>query len=148
MAKLFFRVAANEYCQWLEPSDRASEEFMSYKVKEGDILSATIRRPRNPKHHAKWWALLSLIHESTEVQDRYPSVENLNDAIKLALGYCDQIILPDGKCALKVKSIAFESMDQTAFEDFYSRAVDVIVTQLVPHLNREDLERQVLEMTK
>jgi len=146
MTKLFLRVAANEYHQWLEPSDRKSEEYMGYKVKEGDIVTATIRKPRHPKHHRKYWTMLGLVHESTAISDQYPTTQKLHDAIKGALGYYTTIKLPDGKEFHKLDSTAFENMDQTAFEDFYSRALDIIVTQLVPHMDREDLVREVEEL--
>ncbi len=144
MTKLFLKVKYRDRSA-LVPSDSASLEALR-KFKDGDIVSAVIKRPRNPKHHRKLFAMLQIVWEGTAVQDKYPTKENLLDALKLALGYCEPVRLPNGECAVKVKSIAFESMDQTAFEKFYDAAVDVILTQLVPHLKREDLAREVEAM--
>ena len=144
MTKLFLKVKYRDRSA-LVPSDSASLEALS-NFKDGDIVSAVIKRPRNPKHHRKLFAMLQIVWEGTAVQDKYPNKENLLDALKLALGYCEPVRLPNGECAVKVKSIAFESMDQTAFEKFYDAAVDVILTQLVPHLKREDLAREVEAM--
>ena len=41
-------------------------------------------------------------------------------------------------------SINFASMDQAAFEDFYSRSIDVILLRFMPGTNRESLETEIL----
>lgn len=145
MTTIFLRVGYISSRPSLTAYDMAALEVMQ-KWKIGDVVAATVRRPRNPQHHKKLWAMLRIVHESTAVQDRYPKVENLLDALKLAIGRCEPISLPDGTVAMKVESISFESMAQDDFEKFYDEAVDTIVTRLVPHLDREDLEAQVMEM--
>ena len=45
-------------------------------------------------------------------------------------------------------SIAYESMDQQAFEEFYGKVLDLITTQIVPNLDREDLVREVEAIVK
>ena len=146
MTKLFLRVQ-KEFGQLpvLYGSDRATNERLN-KLKDGDVITAIARKPRHPKHHAKLFAMLNLVWESTVVQDRYPKVENLLDALKLAMGHTEPVMLPDGTVAQKIKSIAFESMDQSAFEEFYDQAVEIIATRLVPHLDREELKREVERM--
>ena len=90
--------------------------------------------------------MLKIVHEGTAVQDLYPTTDKLHQAIKGALGYYSEVKLPDGKVFQVVDSIAFESMDQHAFEEFYDKAVDLIVSQVVPNLDREDLAREVESM--
>jgi len=127
----------------LLPSDQQTSETL-HKLKRGDVISTNKpRKPRHPKHHRKYWAMIGLVHESTAISDQFPTTQKLHDAIKGALGYYTTIKLPDGKEFHKLDSTAFENMDQTAFEDFYSRALDIIVTQLVPHMDREDLVREM-----
>lgn len=145
MAKLFFRIAGIGAAPALFPSDKRSIEALQ-KWEMGDIVVADVRRPRNPKHNAKFWVLMQTVWESTEVQDRYANPRALAKAIELALGYFDTVKLPDGTVGYAIHSLNFESMAQDEFANFYSQAIDVIVTQLVPNLNREDLERQVMEM--
>jgi len=154
MTKLFFRVdrigenvALTGPTVCLRASDQQSERALS-KMSDGDIVSAVIKRPRHPKHHRKYWAMLGLVHEATAISDQFPTTQHLHDAIKGALGYYTTIKLPDGKEFHKLDSTAFENMGQTAFEDYYNRAVDVIVDQLVPHMDREDLVREVEGMLK
>ena len=146
MKRGFFKVQGSR-TRMLVPSDAQAGDILQH-YKYGDIVRVQITQPRNPKHHAKYWAMLKLIHEGTAVQDLYPNTDKLHQAIKGALGYFSEVKLPDGKVFQIVDSIAFESMDQHAFEEFYKKAVDLIVTQVVPNLDRDDLERQVMEMVK
>ena len=129
------------------PSDRQAEAAMGPpKFSDGDIIRAEIKRPRHPGHHRKYWAMLKIVHEGTAVQDLYPTTDKLHQAIKGALGYYSEVRLPDGKVFQVVDSIAFESMAQDEFEVFYDKAVDLIVQQVVPNLDREDLAREVESM--
>ena len=147
MSRCFFKVAGGKHVT-LIPSDKNTEDVLR-KFKYGDIISfPKPRKPRFPKHHFKYWALLKLVHEGTAVQDLYPTTDHLHKAIKGALGYFSEVKLPDGKVFQVVDSIAFESMDQDEFQKFYNKAVDLIVTQVVPNLNREDLVREVERMVK
>lgn len=145
MAKIFLSVGYIGATPQLRPYDAEALKVMQ-KWKIGDVVAATVKRPRSVQHHRKLFAMLQLVWEGTAVQDTYPRVENLLDALKLAMGHCEPVSLPDGTTAMKIKSIAFESMGQDEFNAFYDQAVDIVVERLVPHLNREDLERQVMEL--
>ena len=148
MKRGFFKVyKPHGLKQWpsLLPSDKSAQGLLE-KYKNDDIVRVQISKPRNPKHHAKYWAMLKIVHEGTAVQDLYPTTDHLHQAIKGALGYYSEVRLPDGKVFQVVDSIAFESMDQHAFEEFYKKAVDLIVQQVVPNLNREDLAREMESM--
>lgn len=144
MKRGFFKVGGGR-TKLLMPSDEASQVILD-GCKQGDIVRVQISKPRNPRHHAKYWAMLGIVHEGTAVQDLYPTTDKLHQAIKGALGYYTDIKLPDGKVFQVVDSIAFESMDQDEFQEFYNKAVDLIVTQVVPNLNRDDLVREVESM--
>ena len=129
------------------PSDKAAKEIME-GYEHDDIVRLQASKPRHPGHNAKYWAMLGLVHEASNVSDLFATPQHLHDAIKGALGYWTEIRLPTGQTFKKIDSTAFESMDQAAFQDFYNKAVDVIVTQIVPNLDREDLEREVMELVK
>lgn len=111
----------------------------------GEQVVAEIRRARNPGQHRKLMAFLQLLLDN---QDRYQSVKDLLNAVKIGTGYCDwgtvwlrgipvQVAVP--------KSIAFANCSQGRFETFYTAAMDYAVTEIIPGLDRADLERQVLE---
>jgi hypothetical protein len=56
------------------------------KAKPGELLIVEARRPRNILHHRKLFALLNLVVDNT---DRYPDVETLLFALKIATGHCE-----------------------------------------------------------
>ena len=111
-------------------------------MKSGDYVMVTLKRPRNLQHHRKLFALLDLIFQN---QTRYKSVEELLDAIKVYCGHCEVMILRDGTEVRRPQSISFAKMDQAAFEKFYDAVVNVVVTEIIPGLNRSDLERELLD---
>jgi hypothetical protein len=114
-------------------------------MKHGEVVTATIRRTRNPRFHRLFWALLNLVFEN---QDRYTTLEQLLDAVKLNIGYFDLVTIP-GKVPTqicKLRSISFAKMDETSFRQFFDKAVVFIVADVVPGIDRADLERQVLEI--
>ena len=126
----------------LAPVDDAGRATVA-KLGKGEIVAITMRRPRNIGHHRKLFALLSLIHEN---QSRYPTVEDLLDAIKVHIGHCTTLKLKDGREVYVPKSISFANMDQSAFEQFWDRIVDVVTTQIIPGLSRVDLERELMDL--
>ena len=108
----------------------------------GDCVKAKISRPRNLQHHRLFFALMQTIFAN---QERYQSLDHLVAAFKLAIGHVDVIRTKRGDVEIP-KSIAFSNMDQDEFRKFFDRAVDFVLAEVVPGLNREELEREVLEM--
>lgn len=126
----------------LEPVDEAGREALSH-VSVGDIVRGEIKRPRNLGHHRKFWALISMIYEN---QSRYASPEVLLDAIKVHIGHCEVIRLSDGREVHTPKSISFAAMDQIAFGLFWDRVVACVCREIIPGLDRADLERELLDL--
>lgn len=125
----------------LEPVDDAGRDALS-RIAAGNVVRAEITRPRNLAHHRKYWALISLIYQN---QTRYQSPEELNDAIKVHVGHASVMVLRDGTEVRVPKSIAFHAMNQDEFDSFYSRVIDCVVSEIIPGLNRGDLERELME---
>ena len=136
-APLFFRRELGA----LRPADDNANRLLS-KLKLGALVMVEIRRPRNAKHHRKWWVLVQLIADNLE--GHYPA-ERISDLIKVRIGHVTRIRTMSGVTELP-KSISFASMDQTAFEDFYDRAIAYICSDLLPGLDRDDLTREVLAL--
>lgn len=139
--------------QWLKAAESISYDSLN-ELKQGQTYAATIRQPRNVRHHRKYFALLNIIHEN---QEQYATVKGLLDAIKIGIGHCDYIpfrvsqellmrlIERGGMVYLPIpRSISFHSMDQAEFEDVYEKSIQYILSDIVPGLNRADLEREVL----
>lgn len=122
--------------------DAEGEQILA-DIPNGELVRLKITRPRNPQHHRKWRALIAAIFPH---QDLYPTEETLIAAMKVALGYGDTVKLPDGRVIIVPKSLSFAKLDQTGFEQFYDRAIKLIVTKILPRVDRKDLEREVADI--
>lgn len=126
----------------LFPTDRQSEKLLA-EYPEFDCLKATITQPRNVKHHKKYWALLGVIAPYGGYNDE----EHFHDDIKRALGMFDMVKNAfTGQMEQRLHSISFSKMDQKAFEVFYAKVEELILTRIVPNVNKADLEANVLEI--
>lgn len=114
-------------------------------MRHGEQVLAEIKRARHPAHHRKMFALFGLILDN---QDRYKTIKEVLSAIKIGVGHCTwgtvyfkgipvQVAIP--------KSISWANMPQDDFEKFYNGAVDYVIAEIIPGLDRGDLERQVME---
>jgi hypothetical protein len=115
------------------------------KIGRGDVVSIEVKRPRNVQHHRLYWALVGLVHDNLD-HERYPTPEDLSDAIKIAAGHRKRIELPSGEVGFIPKSIAFHKMDQAEFDSFYERVCDLIALHFLPGVNKDDLRMEVSMM--
>lgn len=125
----------------LHPADHLAAEDLR-GLKNGETVRAQITRPRNAGHHRKFFALMKVVFDN---QSRYPTLKHLVDAIKLAIGHCDERKV-DGKDIVVLRSISFAKLDQSGFEQFYDRVLDLVLTKILPHVARSDIEARVLDI--
>ena len=127
MSKIFFIKQEGKFRPYY-PSD--IEEFD--KMKSNVVMMAEIRQPRNPGHHKKCFALakcvITNLPESSSWQGKNPYA--LIKAIELQTGYVDTIIKLSGEAVLVPQSIDFESMDQEAFQEFYTQAISIMAAMI------------------
>lgn len=126
----------------LAAADPISAELIA-GIKHKETVTAVIRRQRNPKHHRMWWALVAAIYPHQVI---YTDMKNLNNAIKIAVGHFDSGKTIDGIPWVSPKSISYAAMDQTAFASFFDRAVELVLTRIVPNTTRADLEAQLQDI--
>ena len=124
--------------------DKAALAFHQ-ATKAGDLVMVETKKARNPKHHRKMWALITKVHETLpdEITHVYPTPEKLMIGIKLALGYCETMILPDDTVVTIPKSIAFANMDQESFDKLYQQAMRLISQRLLPGIDNAELEAEI-----
>ena len=122
----------------LEPADRQSEETIS-GLPLHKILKAEIRQPRNVQHHRKLFALLGLVLVN---QEYFKTTDALLYALKMRLGYVVPVQIK-GLVGYMPESISFSKMDQLEFNEFYSKAVDFIIEDVIPGMDRQDLINEV-----
>lgn len=123
----------------LVPANEQSAELLA-KLPQDRWVLASIRNPRNLKHHRKFMALVQAVYPH---QDMWPTFNSFRRALTAALGHGEVVTAKDGRKYIEAESISFASMDQTEFEEFYNKAVDLILTRILPAVNKDDLEREV-----
>lgn len=122
----------------LVPVDDQGREALA-KIGHGKQVTVSVKRARNPYHHRKLFALLGIVLSN---QEHYKDTDQLLAACKLATGHCDLVKTKHGVIGLP-KSIAFHAMDQIAFSDFYEKAVQWVVEEVIPGLSAKDLNAEV-----
>lgn len=125
----------------LKPANEAGSQALS-KLAHGEFVQIEIKRPRNIRHHRMFWALMTIVWDNMN-QERYPTVEDLVAAVKIAAGLRTRIELPTGDVGFVPGSIAFHKMDQIQFSAFYDRVCDLIAKHFLPGVSSDDLRNEV-----
>lgn len=116
------------------------------RLKEGDEVLVEIKRARNVKFHKKYFALLRLTLDnlSDQVIEQYRlyAPEDLNKLVKYFLGYADLVSVGELHY-LQERSIAFDKMDESEFETFYKRAVQLIRDTFLQSVTDEQIQEEL-----
>ncbi len=94
-------------------------------IKRGHDCMGDIRGARNVQQHNLFWSLMEVLAEATDT-----TKEAAKEFVLKRLQYFDYLWLPDGTLHIKVKSIAFEKMEQAKFAELFNAAIPVIADQL------------------
>lgn len=125
----------------LRPADEQAEHLL-HGLKLGECIEVKTRKPRNLQQHRLFWKLMQTVCEN---QDHYKTPEEVCIAFKFGVGLTDKIKTKRGVVEIP-KSISFAKMDQIAFGEFFKRAIDFCVAEVLPGIGSDELEREVLEM--
>lgn len=124
----------------LVAADLHADEWLE-RITDDKPLVISARRVRNPRHLAKLWCLL---HEVVINTDTWGTEKDLLRDLKEATGLSAVRINPfTGRQYTEVGSISFEAMGQDEFAEWYSRAINILVThvlqceaqELIDHIN-------------
>jgi len=99
-----------------------------------------VHTARWPEHHRLAFAVMQRIADAVG-----QPVEIILLSLKYETGRFDYISLMDGRVIENPHSIAFESMDQADFRQFWTDAVEVIKDQWLPRVGMETFE-EIREM--
>ena len=117
-----------------------------HRLRIGDNVLCTIKRPRNYEFHKKYWALLRLtvanLPHLIQQQMQIFTEEDLLDCLKIDLGLFTTR-WHGGRQIVKTGSISFAKMDNTEFERFFSRSVDAILRIYLRGTDRQALIEEV-----
>lgn len=117
-----------------------------HRLRIGDNVLCTIKRPRNYEFHKKYFALLRLtvanLPHLIQQQMQIFTEEDLLDCLKIDLGLFTTR-WHGGRQIVKTGSISFAKMDNTDFEKFFSRSVDAILRIYLRGTDRQALIEEV-----
>lgn len=111
----------------LKPSDERGEKALA-RMGQGELVVIDLRRNRNLLHHRKFWAILNAVLDN---QNKYDNDTDLLTEIKIRVGHYREYITQQGELVYVPKSISFDECDQSEFDEFYTKAVNVM-EEMVP----------------
>lgn len=120
-----------------------SEDDLAH-VPTGKDLIVTVKAPRNPRQHRLAWALANKLSDCC---DFLPDAESAMDYLKIKARHVKIVHDPrTGNAYIVPKSIAFASVDQTAFSRLFNRMVWVVCNEIVPGLDESALRNEIEAM--
>ena len=152
----------------------ATDEALAWvrRMNPGNIIECDVVRPRSQQHHRLFFALLKIVSDN---HPDGASVDMLLDIIKLGVGHTTLVKLPQrvlGRIIAQLmpwlkqfipssylditlrgdvyyavpKSISFAAMDEDEFGEFFNKAVDYIIAEILPGIDKDALTREVYDM--
>jgi hypothetical protein len=116
------------------PVSNAAREFWG-KTKLNQVAEMKARRPRNPGHHRKLFALLGLVVENT---DLFANTDDALVGLKAVMGFGRwERIKGTSKDLFYPDSIAFDAMGQDEFNAFYEQALAAVRRWWLPVADEE-----------
>ena len=106
-------------------------------------LSVRVTQPRSVPQHRLYWSMLTLVADNL---DQPINADDLHEWLKLKLGYARPVRQRNGEIVYVARSIAFDTMEQPEFREFFDRAVTVLIEHIIPGLKVADLEREARAM--
>ncbi len=103
----------------LRPYGAESSSIFS-KLPFRKVVQVEVKQPRNGAHHRLYWSLCARIADAVGIES-----EDVSDLIKVRTGHVRTIKTKRGTEEFP-KSISFAAMDQSAFKEFFDKAVYVI----------------------
>lgn len=135
----------------------ASEDARRWFAKHpaGEPVDLEVKTGRNVRHHRKFFALVHVAYEHWDKPGIIigetlirPNERVLVDHIKKRTGHYEYVVEANGTLGTRPLSISFAKMDQTAFENFYSKAIDVILSDILTDWTNEDVRRAAYEVAR
>lgn len=127
----------------LVPVSPYDEETLGEVAQDKD-LTVKITRNRSWRQNRLYHALVQKVAEN---HPHYRSSKPLEMWLKLRMGYVDDVLLHDGQVMPILSSTSFASMGQDEFQKFFNEALTILVEEVLPGVDRDDLIKEVEAMT-
>lgn len=116
------------------------------KFRDGALVTCEVKRPRSLQHHRRFFALVRFCFDHQREPARYLNEDAMRAALTISAGHRSEIALPDGSTGYMPLSIAFDKMDQAAFNEFWARCCDAITKHYVPGITDEDIRAGIADL--
>lgn len=127
----------------LEPEDEHTLSQLR-AVQVGETVEVELKMPRDYRKLKKWWALCRMLAYHA---GQFPSPRAAHGFLKIRTGHAIQIVnKATGDIYEIPDSIAFDSIDEPAFEAIWQRAVQVVCEEVLPGVTRPEVEHEVLRL--
>lgn len=117
------------------------------RFKAGEVVRATVVKPRNWRFHRKFFAMLRCAWDCLTEQQRQNlhSEDGFRQYLLIASGFTDVTYDIRGRqYAERAKSISFAKMDETEFDTVYNRVLDGVLVLLSNNGIGEDAFNEIL----
>ena len=141
----------------LAPEDDEAVEWLQ-GVKNGTVLSAEVKKPRNYKFLKKYMALLRLAFDSWEPAigelNGMPVIKNFHrfrKDIAIASGFYELTVNIKGETRAEAKSISFANMSEEEFNALYQKTITLLLTKyqiLSGYKDAEEVDRVVNDVLR
>lgn len=124
------------------------EDYDNKKMlKVGTVYEATIKEMRNVAFHRKYFSLINLAWEYLDEHQRAFFKEDVNafrKTVEVAAGHYEPVYSVARQSWLEVpKSIAFDKLSESDFEQLYEKVKTVIFQTFIPQVKRDEFEQQL-----
>ena len=133
----------------LAPADGQSAEILG-RQKVGQGFRVRMTKIRNIRFHRKFFALLNYAFDTWEPENKeykgkpvQKNFEQFRRDITILAGFYETAVRLDGSIRITSKSISFASMDETEFEELYSKVIDVLLQRIFTNQTRDDIDTVV-----
>ena len=119
------------------------DEAILHGIPDDTVIKCKWTRPRHGQHHRLFFALLKMVFDN---QTECKTMDVLLSVVKLGTGHADVVRTAQGFYFSVPRSISFARMDQDQFNKFFNRAVDFIVADILPGIDKAALTAEVYNL--
>lgn len=139
-----FRLAKTDKGYFIPAED--SDMKKCSRIGAGEVVRCKSVDQRNLQFHRKFFAMINLAWDNMpeKYDNHFPTPEHLRKELIKRAGFYTSYTDLKGNTQYLPESISFESMGQEKFEEVYNRVLDVIIRWLIPDLDRDILEHEIM----
>lgn len=119
------------------------DEDILHGIPDDTVIKCKWSRARSGQMHRLFFALLKMVFDN---QTECKTMDVLLSVVKLGTGHADVVRTAQGFYFSVPRSISFARMDQDQFNKFFNRAVDFIVADILPGIDKAALTAEVYNL--